>query len=398
MGSRISIKAKLSQEDALRIVLSLAWSRNILALYIRVFISKILFNNDKIASLLMGVVIIVLILFTLPYVKNEIRYIDIGLYILFVTIYCITMIKTDRAGQYLFDRAIQILLTYVPLFFVGLVLNDERIDFLHTISIISIILFLLYSILIGNHTEAGSENMEDAYLILPHICIILYYYVKKKKNIYILLFIIGTCLILFYGSRGPVICLAINSLIIVTAYIKKGWRKNILIIFGIIVAGLINIYYETILLWFKSASNSFGLSSRVFDRMMTNTFFSTATRDPITKAVLLGIRERPYLGYGLAGDRLLVNVYAHNLILEILVSFGIIMGTILIAILLYLIISGLKKAQSSNERFFLLTLVCTNGILKLMMSGTYLREPYFFLLIGLCIGINRRYCYAMNKK
>ncbi len=391
MNTPISIKAKLSQEDTLRILLALAWSRNMISLYIRVFISKLLFNNDALASILMGIVIVALIIFTFPYVRKEIRYTDFGLYFLFVAIYCISMIKPDRAGVYLSGQAVTILLTYVPLFFVGIVLNEKRIDFLHNVSIVSLFCYLLYITIFGNTVEAGSENMSDAYLILPHVCLMIFYYANKKRKLDLVLSILGSLLLIFYGTRGPVLCLSIFVFIIIMFYMRRGINRFFVIALGTIIAFLIYFYNTSVLLFLISISSKIGLSTRVFDSIMNNVFFSTETRDPIIKAVLNGIKEKPLLGYGLAGDRLLVNVYSHNIVLEFIVSFGIIIGSVLLMILVYFIINGLRKSNSANERFLLLLLICTNGILKLMMSGTYLREPYFFLLIGLCVGINRRF-------
>lgn len=382
-------KIALTQESALKIIIALAWSRTCLAVYCRVAISKLLLNNDTIASVIMGCMIVLLICFYCYRTKIELRYQDFGIYAVFVAIYVVFMLQSTTAGTYLREHAVQFLLTYAPLFLVGILINKERIEFLRKISILTILAYFLYSLLFGTAIEY--ENMDDAYMLLPHLCLLLYSFVSKRKKLDLLLFIFGAVLVIFFGARGPVLFLFVFALIVLLLCAPRGWEKSLIIV-GVAGAAIaFFIFFEPVLLALKDVAIRLGLSSRVFDQMLNNMFFSTDTRESIMTSIINAIKEKPLFGYGMAGDRNVVRVYAHNLFLEFLVSYGVIIGGALSVALVTLLVIGIRRATSQEERLFLLLLICSNGFLKLMISGSYLREPYFYLMVGVCVGIIRRY-------
>ena len=106
-------------------------------------------------------------------------------------------------------------------------------------------------------------------------------------------------------------------------------------------------------------------------------------RNKISEIIIRGIKQKPWTGYGMAGDRLFGVVYAHNLALELCVSYGIpIGGSILVGIVL-LIINKLYRDEENG--YLILILACGNGFSKLCFSSSYLLEYLFFFMIGLCI-------------
>jgi len=90
------------------------------------------------------------------------------------------------------------------------------------------------------------------------------------------------------------------------------------------------------------------------------------------------------LGYGIAGDRALVSSYSHNLLLELLVSFGIPAGSVVFVCIVVIILNGYKKAADRQIKDLVLMLFCSSFV-KLLVSSSYLLEPLFFLLMGVCV-------------
>lgn len=156
---------------------------------------------------------------------------------------------------------------------------------------------------------------------------------------------------------------------------------------GILSVVLIGVFFSGITDSIISFLNSTGASVRVFEKSQTDGFFSSEGRLDIFYVVLPAIANNPF-GLGIAGDRLLGVIYSHNIILEFLISYGWIFGTLLIVAIFAIFFVGLKKAQTTEQRVFVMLLFCS-GILKLMVSGTYLNEYYLFFMIGYCISMIR---------
>ena len=95
--------------------------------------------------------------------------------------------------------------------------------------------------------------------------------------------------------------------------------------------------------------------------------------------------QRPMLGYGIGGDRLLLqnNSYVHNIILELFCDFGIIFGSIIFIYLMRLFIKSILEKNSDFSGVCLIIFPVT--VLKLMMSSSYIISPILFLLIGMCL-------------
>ena len=104
-------------------------------------------------------------------------------------------------------------------------------------------------------------------------------------------------------------------------------------------------------------------------------------RENIYQLIIKAITDNPVLGIGIAGDRLLIGGYAHNLLLEVLVDFGLIIGSILIVTLLLLIAKNLLTKDS--ERYNMIIIWISLGLVPLIVSGSYLTNTNFWILLGL---------------
>ena len=127
------------------------------------------------------------------------------------------------------------------------------------------------------------------------------------------------------------------------------------------------------------------MSERSINKLLSGKFFVSEGRDVLKDTVMEGILKKPLLGYGIAGDRTLIGIYVHNIVLELLVSYGIPVGICLTGVIGFLIWRGYCRADTDQGKNLILLLACA-VMIKLMMSGTYLQEELFFLLLGACVG------------
>lgn len=111
--------------------------------------------------------------------------------------------------------------------------------------------------------------------------------------------------------------------------------------------------------------------------------YNLSGRDTIYSDVLTQIKDNPIFGIGIAGDRL-YSTSAHNIFLEILSGFGIILGSFIILVMFITILKGLfiKDKLVANQILVWLSL----GLIPLMVSSSYLIQFQFWILLGLTLG------------
>ena len=140
----------------------------------------------------------------------------------------------------------------------------------------------------------------------------------------------------------------------------------------------------------------YNIRSKVINLLITSELTTLKARGHIYECAKEIILNNLLFGKGLFGDREALRIvsgvttYVHNIFLEIWIDFGLIFGTFFIIAVLFLLIRGLFN-RNTNCR----NLVCyfiPMGFIKLFVSGSYLQEPFFFILMGICVST------IINKK
>ena len=113
-------------------------------------------------------------------------------------------------------------------------------------------------------------------------------------------------------------------------------------------------------------------------------------RNIIYRQTMAAIDAHPLLGNGLFADRVF-STYSHNMVLEILLNYGYLLGIVIIVCIFGLLFKQLYslKRMNSNKKMLLLLIVsfCAHG--KLMVSGSYIVEPMLYFTLGLLCTNNR---------
>lgn len=132
--------------------------------------------------------------------------------------------------------------------------------------------------------------------------------------------------------------------------------------------------------------SSFGIVSRSLTAAVNDELMNSSGRDDIQNTLVEALADKPILGYGVWGDRVVAGAYSHNIFMEILFDFGWLFGggIILIAIL-YLIRT--YKRLSPYLRPQLLKYSCL-VLIPLFLSGSYLTSVEFGLYIGVLYLLN----------
>ena len=112
------------------------------------------------------------------------------------------------------------------------------------------------------------------------------------------------------------------------------------------------------------------------------------------------IKSNPF-GYGFLGDRvILANInasYPHNFFYEIVLQFGWIIGGLVSIYIVYKLIRHLVFSTGKSVFESPIDITFAIGFVKLLMSGSYIWESLFAIMIYLIIAERKYYCYDREE-
>lgn len=213
----------------------------------------------------------------------------------------------------------------------------------------------------------------------------------------------GCFYILMLGTRGAaLICIIFIALLMAAGKTSKWAITRILLIFGGIGAFISSPLYLKSITWMYNKATNLGLSVRIFDKLLSGTAANINSRDVIQAKLLDAIGVHLFDGYGLCGDRVIAGSYAHNIVLELWVEFGLLIGTMIFLLIAMTLLRGYLSAKTIECKGLIISLIFA-CFFKLFLSGSYLDEKFLFLLLGLCVAEIRRahppgylYWYKIN--
>lgn len=216
-------------------------------------------------------------------------------------------------------------------------------------------------------------------LLLPFI--ILAQKKGKKPIDFILLSWVGILSVLA-GGRISIFCLGLYFAVLI---IKRG-SKNILYGIVMIIPTLVILWnFDSILELIAKLCNSLGIKGGIAYYSGIGNVYLDSTRTVIYDECLTLIAQKPFIGYGLLGDRLVLNyAYSHNVFLEVAMQFGIIISALLALWIIYKIIRVLLSERKNGTDLILFRgLFYTTGFVVLLFSNSYLNQPCFFAFLAM---------------
>lgn len=229
------------------------------------------------------------------------------------------------------------------------------------------------------------ETSAAGYMTLSYNMLFqLFFLIVTKSNHKVLRFIVvslGVFVLMFGGSRGAAISLLIGVFIHVLFNKTNSKRKIISLIYIAFLIFFFLFFAKEIMALISILLKFLNIESRTFDMIVSLEFFNESGRDVIREKIFSNIS---LFGEGLYADRaILGGGYSHNIVLEIILQFGIIVGPILIALICFAIFKGLRRKNSPEWSIIIASL--PSGLISLMFSGSYLYiAPCFYMLLGLC--------------
>lgn len=257
----------------------------------------------------------------------------------------------------------------------------------------SAISFLTLTLGIVNGGIKGDYSMSLGYALLYPTLLLLYKSLEKKRFIDIFLFLVNVFVIVSYGSRGQILCIGIFFIIHIIVGNGKVTPKRMFTFFTLILIGVtVLVNLEGLLKLLISILGQFGIYSRSLGYFLERAHYTG--REVVWASALSRINERPLLGWTVGVDTSMEGFYPHNLFLEFLLHYGILIGGICS---LYIVITVLLNVFIYKEHDKLTLITFCYGFIPLMLTSEYLLWPSFWAFLGLCIGRNRRKNYENRR-
>lgn len=316
------------------------------------------------------------ILFALPIILKRKGKTFVEFYLFIVVIYLIDYLFFPDTIKYWHENGLRFLIPIcIPTLFC--ILSLRKVEYFYVAIKQICYLTAICGLIFGVRLVTGDYSSEETYfmnfgflLLLPIITFML-----ENTWYSILLSIIFLLFVIVFGSRGPLIAVAVFTIYFI-------FRKKKFLLLTIVIS-LAIIGYST----FAAYLESMGLSSRTILMILDGEMMNDTGRDEIQSDIFKGITEHPFLGNGLFGDRALSKGYAHNFFIEVICHSGFIVGGILLLYFLYKILYLTYKVRGIHKDIFV-AMMCVL-FLPLMTSGSYLQEPNFFIFVGLMIVMSK---------
>lgn len=239
------------------------------------------------------------------------------------------------------------------------------------------VVYLVMYIISPLRDTSTSYNMHFGYsLLLP-----IMYLFTSSRLIDKLLSMVMLGIVLLVGSRGPAL-LALFFYAIYAACIDRKLVLKLavplLILAPIVVADLPK-YFDMD-------------SARTISLILSGEVGShDSGRTDIYNIVESKIFERPITGWGIGSDRAFLHTYAHNLMLELALHYGVIISALILFAIFFYFIGGLKhnRARRVGGWIFII-MMALYGLAPLMVSSSYLEDYKFATFMGVLLSAYRK--------
>lgn len=341
-------------------------------------------NNVDIAIALYFIIPVIL---AIPSLINKFCIADYLFYLfnVFYLLSCYSFFPENTT--YLDENAAMCIFCVFTFYFIGRVIDiDQSYNIFLLLSTCCILIMVFYYSVYAQGNKnmeeiAGDDNMYTAYQLLPHVAFLLWSTLNKFRIWKAVVTFLGLIFLLSCGTRGPFVCLGFLGVVYFFFFMKfKGaiYIKISIIILSTIA--FINLY--SIVLFLAKMFTGMQLSTRILEKILTgelgNDSYRSVLRDKLYDVLNSGDH---FWGLGAFGCRNYDIIYPHYLPLDLVCTYGYLLGYILLILLILFIAFAFWLSRGKKSQEFLLFLFSVS-IIKLFLSNSFILEPYFFMLIG----------------
>lgn len=285
--------------------------------------------------------------------------------------------------------------------------NQVFIKYVKKLSILNFIL-LFYLVIFRQDIYLDRDKMNYmtfGYWMLTSAIIFFYFYLVENKIFYLFLAIFSAILIFMFGSRFAILCFVFSALVLRYIFIGGG-KRFFVILFFFCVIGLLSIFsIDLILITLIDLAEFFDLIPKSLYRLSTNLAEGlkgvSSGRDIIYSESIDLISNNPFgvgiFGYTKVLSEQAVFKYPHNFFLQTTLEYGLVGAALILALLFILCLKNFVSVDRDKGWLFFVLLVLN---IKLLVTGSYLWEPTFWMCIGIGIKnlITNKKCLRNRKE
>ena len=186
-----------------------------------------------------------------------------------------------------------------------------------------------------------------------------------------------------YGARGSLLAIVVAS--VVLAFRSSKHKARFLVVF--VVVSLMLIVMGSILgtVLVGESSDGFLSGSRTFALLANGDISNDAGRFPIWNTLWADFLENPLAIRGICSEYPLVGMYAHNFVIQLLHSFGLIIGGGCVIFIGYEAVSTLRMEPSADSDVATAYLMCFFPLL--LWSGSIWSSVPFWTWLAVLYAI-----------
>lgn len=322
----------------------------------------------------------------LPIVFKRNKFKFAGVYFISIFIFLLNYLFFRENWIYLKTIIFPFFFTCLPSLIYSYSINDWSVlkDIMRKTSLIVFIVGAIIGALVfTNRAFVGVYSMALSYYMLLPTIVYMDEFLEKFTVRSIIIVLISLIIILALGSRGAIMCFGVFVILkLITTKKKLNYKTILIYIIIIALVIIILLFLDTILENLNNFLLQFGIHSRSIHLFLRDDVYLSG-RDYLYEEMIEQIKNNPIFGIGLAGDRRVIGGYAHNIIIEILANFGIILGSILVFLLAIITFKTLFSKNKEVSNF--IAIWFSIGFIHLMVSSSYLIDFKFWVFIGLAI-------------
>lgn len=326
--------------------------------------------------------------FVIVYRYSRVQISDLIILLGFYSVFILNYVLFPNSRPYFLSQ--EMLMNYfmfLPICVIGITKIDSWNDFFELGAKYSYAGVIVASLIFLFNLVSGLSYMEFSYSILALGGIAAINASQRYRIIDIVTLALYFLIIISHGARSPILLLAC---VFVAGVLFNEQRTKTLIFSAALILCLSLAFstgiFEKLLLRIFSGTESYAIL-----RILNGTFFQSNERNSLYEAAHSYVAHMGLSINGLFGDRELSmqfgQPYIHNIVYEILFSFGWVIGLLIIVIFIFKSLRILFKCENNKKLVFLYALFALFG--RYLVSGSFVVEWRFYIFIALMTALQR---------
>lgn len=299
-------------------------------------------------------------------------------------IFLFSILINQEIIPYIVNKAFWTIFVCFPVFAFTYSIRDYRYLYIYLKQESYIIIFLVSMVFLTLYLRKSiSYDMTLSYFLLIPIMILINELIIKYNTKNLIFSGFGIIVLVLIGSRGPLLCLGAFLFISILFNIQKVSIVKRMIIIVCLFILMICIFSQEIIQSISNFLLKLGIYSRTFSLFINKNITSLTGREFVYQKSLEMIYNNPIFGYGVAAEAKYFEGFPHNIILELCINFGVIVGLFIIVYIGYSFIKSVFITCSYKRYLSIIFFSC--GFISLLVSSSYLEKQEFWIFLAIAM-------------